>query len=343
MVPKMAFLFHIPDMYFHYRPVLRLLDPQSFDIILPDQAAEDLLEIMARHEYRFAYISELLQSKTLYRYLISDHVFLHDYKLMNQLGRIQIRMLSELGCDRLNLTNWNNLYDLILCLGRYQEKKLRFCKGARMFQVGWPQLDPYFQEWNPDMRKLRERFGCDGDKPVLVWLPYFEALSSLDLYAERMAALTEHYHVVVKPHDYTLLEEPERIQQLEQLPFTRIIRQPVDVLLLMRLADTVFADYGHTPFPALYCDKRLILLNVPYAPEHEYVGFGSSEISLRSYLPALKPDSPLDEFYALLANDAPWARFERRRQMLKERFFASTYGRSAEIAADVLKNLDRMF
>lgn len=340
MVPRMAFLFHIPEMYFHYRPVLRLLDPQSFDIILPDEASEQLLEIVASQEYRFAYISELLQSKTLYRWLVTDHVFLHDYQLMNQLGRFQIRMISELGCDRLNLTNWNNLYDLILCLGRYQEKKLKFCQGARLLQIGWPQYDPYYQEWDPDLGALQRRFHCDPQRPTLVWMPYFEAISSIDIYAERLAALSGDFNVVVKPHDYTLLEEFERIQLLERLPFTQVIRHPEDTLNLMLLADFVFADYGNTPFPALFCDKRLVLLNVPYAPEHEYVGFGSSDVSLRSYLPFLRPESSLEEIYELLSDERPWERYERKRNLLRERFFAATYGSSAQIAADILKSLE---
>ncbi|PIQ23704.1 hypothetical protein COW36_20190 [bacterium (Candidatus Blackallbacteria) CG17_big_fil_post_rev_8_21_14_2_50_48_46] len=340
-VPKMGFLFHIPEMYFNYRNVLNLLDRDSFDIVLPDEASESLLDIMAAEEYRFSYISELLQSKTLYRYLISDHIFLHDYQLMNQLGSRQIKFSSELGCDRLHLNNWNKLYDMILCFGRYQEKKLKFCERSWIFQVGWPQYDPFFQEWNPDYEALNEHFGCDPHKPTILWLPYFEGLSSIDIYAERMAALTDRYNVLVKPHDYTLLEEYERIQLLDQLPFTSVLKRPMDTLPLLLLADTVFADYGNTPFPPLYCDKRLILLSVPFAPEHEYVGFGSSDITLRSYLPTLKPESRLDEFHALLEDEAPWERFFRKKNMLKERFFASTYGSSAQKCAEILNSLDR--
>lgn len=342
MVPKLAFLLHIPDMYFHYQPVLRLLDPQVFDIILPDEAPEFLVDIVTSQAYRFTYISELLQAKTLYRWLVTDHVFLHDYRLMNQLGRFQIRMMSELGCDRLQLSHWNQLYDLILCFGRYQAKKLKFCQKTHLMQIGWPQYEPYYQTQDSEQEDLHQFFHCDPQRPTLVWLPYFEAISSIELYAERLAALTADFNVVVKPHDYTLLEELERVQLLERLPFTHVIRTPVDTLQLMRVADFIFADYGNTPFPALYCDKRLILLNVPYAPEHEYVGFGSSDVSLRSYLPFLRPESSLEEIYALLHDERPWERFERKRHLLRERFFAATYGNSAQWTAEILNQLEEI-
>ncbi|MGE3724171.1 MAG: hypothetical protein AB7I41_01370 [Candidatus Sericytochromatia bacterium] len=341
MVPKMAFLFHIPEMYFHYRNVLNLLDPASFDIILPDEAPDALLDIVAANEYRFSYISELLHAKTLYRYLISDHVFLHDYNLMNRLGTRQIRFISELGCDRLNLTNWNKLYDMIFCFGRYQERKLKFCKGIWIFQTGWPQFDPFFQDVDIDLEGLQRKYNCDPNKPTLLWTPYFEALCSIEIYAERMAALTDRYNVIVKPHDYTHFEEYERVKLLEQLPFTSVTKRPTDLLELLVLADTVFADYGSTPFPPLYCDKRQILLHVPYAPEHEYVGFGSSDLTLRSYLPTLQPDAPLDAFYELLESEEPWLRYEQKQNTLKDRFFAATYGSSSQVTAKLLTTLDK--
>jgi hypothetical protein len=340
MVPKLAFLFHLPEMYFHYRNVLDILDPHSFDIILPDEAPETLLEIVAANQYRFSYISELLQAKTLYRYLVSDHVFLQDYNLMNRLGSRQIRFISELGCDRLNLTNWNKLYDLIFCFGRYQERKLKFCQGIKIFQIGWPQFDGYFQNLEVDHDALLEKYNCDSQKPTLLWLPYFDSLCSIDIYAERMATLTERYNVLVKPHDYTLIEEYERVQLLDSLPFTAVIKQPTDLLELMWITDTVFSDYGNTPFPGLYCDKRQIMLHVPYAPEHEFVGFGSSDITMRSYLPTLQPDAKLEDLYELLEADKPWNRYEQKQNFLKDRFFASTYGSSSLLVAKILATLD---
>ncbi|HEY9844272.1 MAG TPA: CDP-glycerol glycerophosphotransferase family protein, partial [Candidatus Obscuribacterales bacterium] len=247
VLPKLAFLIHIPDLYFHYRPVLDLLPQESFDIILPDEPPAVLLEIMEARQYHYAYISDLMMSRTMYKYLISDHIFLNDYHLMQELATHQIRLFSELGYDRLQLGNYNRLYDLILCFGRYQEQRLNFCKGTRFAQVGWPRYDAWFQEPDVDREALLDRLNCDRYRPVVLWLPTFGELSSIPAYAETISKLSDRYNIIVKPHDYTLLEEPEYLTLLYHNHLQTVLTDPFDELHLYFVTDCVLADYGNTP------------------------------------------------------------------------------------------------
>lgn len=340
VIPKLAFLFHIPEVYYHYRPVLQELAPDSFEIILPDDPPPHLLEIVAAHEYRYHYISDLLAARTMFKYLVTDHLFLNDYKLLQELGSRQIRFFSELGYDRLQLGNSNRLYDLILCFGRYQEQRLNFCSRTRFEQIGWPRFDPWYQEPEVDREGLLDQLNCDRYRPVLVWLPTFGELSSIDAYAETIGKLADRYNIVVKPHDYTLLEEPERLSLLKRLKIQSLILEPFDEMLLYFVADAVLADYGGTPFGALYCDQHLILLDLPDAYAHPFTGMGSSDIVLRNHYPSIDPGDNPDVLIRLIEGE-DYRVDKTRLGRLRDRLFKPSYGRGAQDAAKILSAIEQ--
>jgi hypothetical protein len=341
VIPKLAFLFHIPDVYYHYRPVLDLLNQESFDIVLPDDPPPVLLELMEARQYRYSFISDLLAAKTMYKYLVSDHLFLHDYKLLQEIGTRQIRFFSELGYDRLQLGNYNRLYDMVLCFGRYQELKLAFCsKGTKFFQVGWPRYDAWFQELTLDREALLDDLNCDRYRPVLVWLPTFGDLSSIDYYAETIGQLADRYNIIIKPHDYTLLEEFDRLEVMKRLKIQSLISTPFDEMLLYFIADCVLADYGSTPFGSLYCDKRMVLLDVPDAYNHEFTGMGSSDIVMRNHYPSVDPNDNPDTLIRLIEGET-YNVDNVRLNRLRDRLFAPYYGRAAQEAATILGAIDQ--
>lgn len=341
VIPKLGFLLHIPNAFFSYRPVFERLPIGSFDIVLPDDPPPELLELILSQDYRYTLISDLISAKTMYKYLVSDQLFLQDYQLMHELGSRQIRFFSELGNDRLNLGNTNRFYDLFLCWGRYQQNKLSFCAPTPFFQVGWPHMDAWHEGMNVNVDLLLDSLNCDRYRPVLVWQPTFGDLSSIDAYAETLSLLTSRYNIVVKPHDYTLLEEPERVAFLKAQKFQTVLTEPFDELLLYVAADYVLADYGNTPFGAIYTDQRLILLDLPDASYHPFTGMGSSEITLRNYYPSVDPGDNPDVFIRLIEEDSEWQTTARQNR-LRDRFFTpSLYGRSAKQAADVLNHLEQ--
>lgn len=341
VIPKPAFLMHMPDSFFYYHAVLELLPPGSFDIIIPDDAPPALKALIEKSAYSAQYMSDLTSARTLYKYLISDHIFLDDYHLLSDLGTRQVRFFCELGYDQLMLSNDNRFYDLFLCMGKYQPKQLHFCGSEHFHQVGWPQYDRWYAGMDVDLALLQDTFDCDRYRPILVWQPTFGELSSIDLYGPLIQRLSTRYNIVIKPHDYTLYEEPERMNYLMGLRGVQaVITEPFDAVYLMVLADYVLADYGNTPFGAVYTDQRVILLNVPEAHSHPFTGMGSSDITLRNYYPSLDPDSTLEDVVRLIEHEDPWQN-SMRLQRLRERLFLNFTGRAAQQSANFIQSLER--
>ena len=98
VMPRPAFFMHMPDSFFHYHAVLELLEPDSFEVIIPDDAPQALKDLLENSAYSVSYVSALLSSRTMYKYLISDHIFLEDYHLFSELGTRQVRFFCESVC-----------------------------------------------------------------------------------------------------------------------------------------------------------------------------------------------------------------------------------------------------
>lgn len=340
---KIGFLLHLPELFHHYRPVMALLDPADYELLIPDDADESIAQIADAFELPYSYVGEVLQHRNIYRYLISDHFFLEDYHLLRRLGAYQIRWISELGCDQLQLGNWNNIYDMILCMGPYQAKRLQFCRRTQIHRIGLPHYDRLYRDdtdW--DLLPLIERLGLDLAKRTVLWLPSAYEFSSVELYAGAISALREHYNVVVKPHPLTLREEPDRMELLAGHAFTSLVYDPLDLADLFQLTDVVLADYGHAPFEAIYANRNLLLLNTPHAIDHPHIGWGSSDLNVRVYLRTLNPDEG-DELPFLLADDDYWERQRAQRDHLCGTYFNPYFGNAAKQAVDIIGNLDEYF
>lgn len=340
VMPRPAFFMHMPDAFFHYHAVLELLPPDAFEVIIPDDAPQALIDLVENSGYGVSYVGELLSSRTMYKYLISDHIFLSDYHLLSELGTRQVRFFCELGYDGLMLSNDNRFYDLFLCMGKYQRSKLRFCAPEHFHFVGWPQYDRWYAGIDIDIELLQNTFNCDRYRPVVLWQPTFGELSSIELYAPLIEKLSSRYNIVIKPHDYTLYEEPERMAQLMSLRGVQaVLTEPFDAVYLMVLADYVLADYGNTPFGAVYTDQQLLLLNVPNAYEHPFTGMGSVDINLRNYYPSLDPTDGVEDVVRILEMESPWSHNGVRLQRLRERLFLNFTGRAAMDSARFIAQL----
>ena len=176
----------------------------------------------------------------------------------------------------------------------------------------------------------------------MLWQPTFGELSSIELYAPLIEKLSSRYNIVIKPHDYTVYEEPERMAQLMSLRGVQaVLTEPFDAVYLMVLADYVFADYGNTPFGAVYTDQQLLLLNVPNAYAHSFTGMGSADINLRNYYPSVDPSDGVEDVVRILEMESPWSHNGMRLQRLRERLFLNFTGRAALESARFIAQLSR--
>lgn len=339
----LGFLVHIPELVNHYRDVWARLESGSYEVVLTG-VHEDRCETRRIAEalgVRCVDAEERLASGSRYHCLVSNHpVDPSGTPLIKRLAEKNVRFMYALGKAGWNMRDWNRLYDLILCFGPDQVERLGFCEDAVKVQMGYPRFDRYFTE--PANRSaLLERHGCDPAKPVVVWLPTWKRLSSVGIYDEAVAALLDQYNIVIKLHPLMATDEPMKAAGLDRHGFTHVIRDSRDNLLLYQLADFLLCDYGGPAFGGIYTDKNLLLLNVPDAEQDEYTGVDSPDLLIRNDITNIDPDQA-GRLRPLLGDAQLWAAQAAVRRRLRDRFFAPYYGFSSEIAAQALRNVDRI-
>lgn len=339
----LGFLVHIPELINHYRDVWARLAPGSYEVVLSGSDS-DRIETRRNAEVlgvRCVSAEERLASGDKYHCLVSNHpVDPSGTPLIKRLAERNVRFMYALGKAGWNMRDWNRLYDLILCFGPDQVERLGFCEDAVKLQMGYPRFDRYFTE-TADRRDLLGRHGCDPAKPVIVWLPTWKGLSSVGIYDEAIADLMDQYNVVIKLHPLMAVDDHKRAAGLDRHGFTLVIGDSRDNLPLYQLADFMLCDYGGPAFGGIYTDKNLLLLNVPGAEEDEYTGADSPDVLIRRDIVSIDPDQA-GRLRPLLGDARLWEAQAAVRRRLRERFFAPYYGFSSEIAAQALRNLDRI-
>jgi CDP-glycerol glycerophosphotransferase (TagB/SpsB family) len=318
--------------------VWSLLGQNEFDVVLhgTDSEITESRALIGGMGYTCHNSSVVLQSGHHYDIVVSNHS-MYAYRgqpLIHALGRRQVRFMYALGKAKHNFSSWNQHYDLILCFGPWQAERMAECCPAVTFQMGYPRYDDYFRQ--PELQHL-----SPIDKKTVLWLPTWLELSSLPLFADAMSALCAQYNVIVKTHPLSASIEPEALNVLQSYPFTAVITHVYDNLALFRCADFVVGDYGGTPFGALYLDKNLLLLNVPDAAANVLTGAASPDIELRTDIVNLEASARW-QLPELLQDDAIWTHQALVRRQLRHRYFAPSYGFSAELAVLALQNIESL-
>ena len=363
---QIGVIFKQADNFNHFRNILDLLDPASFEIVIAGE--RDRLEaVLAQHGYQGSWYEDILpeaiEQEPRYRYTLSHHYItgfdLHrddgtlerKVYLPQLLGQTNIRMTYSMGKDYWVYADWNRIFAIQLCYGPWHAERFKRCFsrfGMQVHQIGYPRYDDFFN-LPFDREALCAALGCDPAKKTLVWLPT-RYQHTLRAFGETVAGLSDRYNVLVKLHPLSWDEEPGLIDWLRQLPLTRLIRD-TDHLELMRLADHVLCDYGGAAFGALYTDRDILLFNHPartrFEPDQLHVDpdgptrleeLNQTELYLRRFLPNLNPDQQ-QQLPELLTDTALWEAQRAVRARLRPEFFAPYYGSSAARAAGILTNL----
>jgi hypothetical protein len=336
---RLGFLFHTPELLNHFRDVIDLLPPGSFDLVVCWDAenSPDMRAAAQRWNANLVTTAEVLQSGRRYRFLVSNHpVQVGPQPLIKDLAEKNVRFMYAAGKSGWNLSDWNRLYDLILCFGPFHAAAFGECSDAVVLQMGYPRFDRFFDP-SVDFTELRRRFNCDPGRKTVVWLPTWSTLSSIGLFDQEVAALMETHNVVVKVHPLMPKSEPERVAALKTRGFTCFIEDATDNLPLYQLADCMLFDYGGPPFAGIYTDKDMLLLNVPDAQSDPLMGDDSPDILIRHHLPNV--DAHEDGIAQALNDPDLWPAQKATRRFLRREFFAPYYGFSSSVAASALMNL----
>lgn len=344
IINKIGFLINQADMVHHYLNIWERLNADEFEIIVLGD--ENRVVEFCKGKYKYKSYSQLLNEKIKYKYLVSHQFigFVNGLEekgyLLKRIGVINIRLMYALGKNKWHFAEWNNIYDIILCFGPYQIEKLNKYERPIKLSVGYPRYDKYFNDSSNKNLELAN-LDCDVDKKTIVWLPTYNKLSSIDEFSNAICQLKSRYNVIVKPHPGTILQEPERVQLLKELGFTKFISEPFDNLKLYQIADYVICDYGGTAFGAIYTDTNLILLNVTNNKFDANLESNSSDIELREFITNFDANN-INMIDKLLLDKNYWIMQKEVRNKLRSKYFENNYGQSSEKVVSILNNLEQI-
>lgn len=351
---KTAFLFHSPELIYHFGPVLEQFAPSEVDLIVYNyRRIPDLSARLKELPFQVYDVQELLPERIGYRYLVSNHYqgYIHTSipgpqglqlvrsPLITCLAQKNVRFLYGMGVDQCYFTDDSNLlYDAFLCFGPWQAKGLSHYPGKKLL-MGYPRYDHFFHQ-NIDRATWLKKLNCDPQKQTIVWFTTSKtAYGTLNIFAESLSQLTQEYNLIVKPHP----EELENTEYLEQYGFTSIIRDYIDNLILYQLSDFILSDYGGIIYSALYTDRPILLLDHPdyQSQTTEDVAVPDTDLWVRQYLTHLSL-SESEQISDLLKSEIHWQEQKKTRQWLREQFFTPAYGHAGELAAQYLRDLDSL-
>jgi hypothetical protein len=339
--PELAFITNTAELYNHYSGVWKLLPAGSFEVIAGgiEESPEGICDFIRAKGYPCSTLSETLAAGKRYRNLVSHHPFIsNDLPGLHVLADRQIRFMYGLGKAGWNFGAWNQDYDAILCFGPHQRAELEKVTRATLVEMGYPRFDSFF-DGSFSRKDTLARYNCDPTRKTIVWLPTWSDLASIGQYQECVAMLGLRFNVIVKLHPFMRHQCPAEAEAVKALPFNAVIDEPIDNVALYQAADFIFADYGGPMFGALYTDCNLLLLNLPGANNHHFLGANSPDMLIRKLIPNVStPDQ--NAIWNMLRNDALWEEQKRIRAELRRWLFAPYFGFSAQVAANCLANID---
>jgi hypothetical protein len=340
-IPSLAFAINSVEFVNHYRGVWQHLAPGSFEVIAGgvEERPEDIRAHVLAQGFPCRTMDEVVAGGTRYRSLVTHHPFISSHaETIVPLADQHIRFLYGLGKSGWNFSNWNRMYDAILCFGPHQKEELAKVTDSLLIEMGYPRFDTFFQGVF-DRQELLRRYLCEPSRKTLVWLPTWSDLASVARYRDALLALTAACNVVVKLHPFMRHKNPQETAELKALPFNAVIDEPIDNVALYVMADWIIADYGGPMFGAIYTDRKLLLLDLPDIDQHELLGDSSLDVMMRLVIPSIKEPDPILIWQAL-EDQQLWSDQEIVRAELRSQLFAPYYGCSAQVAAAVIGNID---
>ena len=121
LINKIGFTIHVAELFNHYKNIFNLLDKDHFAIILYDEA-QSLLPLLEEMQISHISIQDVKLKGFVFKYLVSNHVIGMNHTgrwIIQDIGLKNIRFMYALGKSQWNFSDWNSVYDLILCFGPY--------------------------------------------------------------------------------------------------------------------------------------------------------------------------------------------------------------------------------
>jgi len=366
---KIGFVIMYPFQFNVFKNVYeRLKDEAEFIIdggrFFPNPPPPEIIENCIRTlqeqgvYFRVLYYEDYRRQK----YLVD---FFSNYKALVGLWRSGCLVIPQTDKARKVHMNYGAGKELTMFWSRHRDWDLYLCLGPRVYEiiklftwaeiVGYPKFDDWFNDTVDENAVSEIKKKLDPSKKTVLYLPTHGDLSSIDALAGELRKNTSLYNILVKPHYYTPLEEPDRIKKLQHNGII-LFQDESDTLPFFKVADAVVSDNSSAIFDAILADKPVVVtdfLSEEYLnDEHKKLKsfrFRLPEGAL-TYSQSIEQRIKRDGSVVALKKAAEFKnaveqaladgqQFQEARKKLREEIFAFNDGKCGERAACAIQKL----
>jgi len=190
--------------------------------------------------------------------------------------------------------HYDNVFDEFFCHGPKDSEFYKKNFNAKTFIMGYPRYDNYLH--NIDNKKakkdLLKKYLCSSQKPTILWIcTISELFSTIVTYAKYIEMLNDDYNIILRPHPIEINPIQRRFNKkvfdiVNSKKFILNTNPSQNMEELYLISDYVFCDYGGSIFSALYCYKKILLLNHKNGIYDVNIR-NSTSLEIRNYLPSI--------------------------------------------------------
>lgn len=248
--------------YIHFRYIAEELSNHGYQVKyiiytpkFTNNRYEKLYQYFTDNSIPFCDFEELFQKENFD--IILAPYFMPGFQLLSPEIK-KVRVLYGYAKDRWNYAEWNEGFDLILAYGPYSEERLS--RYANVISIGHPR---YRQSYLKNLTDITgKQFVKIHDKPVLLYCPTWNDLSSLNLFVKNKEIFEREFTVIVKLHHGNVLSDNQQIwKSLKLTSNVYLFDECTDLFDLLAQCDIVLSDYSGAIFDAMLFRKPIVLLD----------------------------------------------------------------------------------
>ena len=373
----------------HYREIWKRLDKRKFVIGLHqrmDSGLESFDSETARYRdeiirsgYSVVNVSELLQAREKFRWVISNHkmgtlkrTYLSKFRgwvsscfrmlpamrqtrkvgrgldrlvrgpvwIPQKLGITQIRMMY--GPDlspSWSLQNWNQMYTYALCHGPKDSDLMSETFGINCFQIGYPKYDRFFRN-ELNLPLARQELKLQAEPRVVVWLPT-AGKNSIPDFVDLIIGLGDHYQVICRPHPLSREGHASSLDKLRNKGILVDDHESREMVNLISVADFLLTDSGGSPFGGLYLNKKVVRMVGPTSAQNK-ISVNSTNDALQTLYPSITPRDSLASVVERFEDEGFWRDVLDRAKLVRSEFFGPYDGCSSDRTVASLEEITRL-
>lgn len=219
-------------------------------------------------------------------------------------------------------------FDFIFTIGGYDSYLVEKNSSFGFMKIGYPRYDKKDLP-NSENRLLNDAFNVDQNKKTILWMPsrldwLADPDANVKVWLRHIEGLSHTYNIILRPHPHRFRDNPAFYKMISQSSIVVDTDASRELLGLYASADLVICDYGGSIFSALYCNKTVVLLNIPDRPAALN---SNSEVYARNILPSFDiTDEAIEDNSILmpLTSTTQLSSYQKSSLKARQYFFSAT-------------------